>query len=155
MKFQQFGKYLIIPAIANVVLIVLNRLILAPSRGNAWGAGKGEDMREVEDAYPQYWERQVLRYGQALTLSGQCLPQAVQLLRGRAQAACSIPAESFFFPHRTSRLGPAEVPAAKAVHSEGGPCSAFPPGPAQADLVSASCSGGCSYSYRYLFKEPF
>lgn len=60
-----------------------------------------------------------------------------------------------FFPHRTSRLGPAEVPAAKAVHSEGRPCSAFPPGPAQADLVSASCSGGCSYSYRYLFKEPF
>lgn len=86
---------------------------------------------------------------------GSAFLKAVQLLRGRAQAACSIPAESFFFPHRTSRLGPAEVPAAKTVHSEGRPCSAFPPGPAQADLVSASCSGGCSYSYRYLFKEPF
>ena len=60
-------------AIANMVLTVLNRLILAPSRGNAWGAGKGEDLGEVEDAYPQYWERQVLHYGQALTWSAESL----------------------------------------------------------------------------------
>lgn len=89
-----------------------------------------------------------------LSPSGQDLLRAEQQLRWYAQAACAFPAQSFF-SHRTSRLGSAEVPAIKTVYSEGGPCSAFPPGPAQADLVSASCSGGCSCSYRYLFKELF
>lgn len=57
------------------------------------------------------------------------------------------------FSHRTSRPGSAEGPAVKTVHLEGGPCTAFPPGPTQADLVSASCSGGHSCSFRYLLKE--
>lgn len=73
---------------------------------------------------------------------------------GGAPKRHGLPAQ-FFLPHRTSGLGPAEAPAVETICSEGGPRSAFPPGPAQADLVSASCSGGCSCSYRYLLKEFF